>query len=182
VTPSSRAMKLLVLALIAATLAWFIMRPDRLTVVDYETGSWFGKTSEGGPIDFVISEIDGQYFIDAWKVWITLKCEKSSRELRVMLYGTSPIPIAPEGFGLRINNPKVWLTWHGHFLLSRRSARGELRVVWPVLTGSSAEMLAAEKCATPILDWQASPGEPDESVIWADAEPIHIDVPATITR
>ena len=124
-------------------------------------GPWHGKTSQGYPLSFDVSETDGDLTLDEWHVRLDLRCESTGRQLAMEMWIGMPTPIADRRFAQRHADLTMWISWSGKFP-AEDGALGTLGTVFPALIGEELEHLRSEKCSAAALSWTAHPGEGDD--------------------
>jgi hypothetical protein len=134
---------------------------------DVRVGPWHGRTSQGYPLSFVVSETDGHLTLDGWSIRLDLRCESTGRQLAIAIWVGMPTRIADRRFTQRYADPTLWMSWSGAFPADD-GARGTVGTVLPALIGEELEQLRSEKCSAADLAWTAHPGEGDDEEL-ADA-------------
>lgn len=134
---------------------------------DIRVGPWHGKTSQGYPLSFDVSETDGDLTVDEWHIRLDLRCESTGRQIAMEMWMAMPTPIADRRFAERHAHLTMWISWSGGFP-AEDGARGAFGMVFPVLIGEELEQLRSEKCSAADLSWTAGPGEGDDEEL-ADA-------------
>ena len=129
---------------------------------DVRVGPWHGKTSQGYPLSFVVSETDGD--LHSRRVaHADSTCAASPRAVswRWKSGWACQPQIADRRFAQRYAELTMWISWSGKFP-AEDAALGTLGTVFPALIGEELEQLRSEKCSAAALSWTAHPGEGDD--------------------